>query len=326
MLANDSLLFIDSNKYLDLYRMGKKGKKLLKQLEQQVDHIFVTQQVVREVQRNKIRVAADFLQQQCKELKIQTFGLPDHLSNTYTDQRKNISEQMTDLTTKIRGVNAEVDAWGLNIMEQISHSEDEVSKALSAIFANAVCHSSEELQRAKERKEFGNPPGKGANPIGDQLNWEQILTHFNGKKRLWIISRDSDYGTTYAGKGFLNGFLYDELCTIASEPEVYLFEDLVNGIEDFVDKTGVEAEQRLAPEEAEEIERVEKSLPPNDTLRTILDINRQLNQHSEIYPDILDQLNQLNRRSKIYPYDLDQLNQLNRRSKIYPYDLDQLNQ
>jgi hypothetical protein len=242
--------------------MGKEGKQLLAQLEEQVEYIFVTQQVFNEVKRNKIRVAADFLQQQCKELKIQTFGLPDHLSSTCNDQRKNIREQMSAITTNISEVNAKVDAWGLNIMEQISHSEDEVSKALSAIFANAVSHSSEELQRAKERKELGNPPGKGANPIGDQLSWEQILTHFHGKKRLWIISRDSDYGTTYAGKGFLNGFLYDEICTIASEPEVYLFEDLVNGIKDFVDKTGVKAEQRFAPEEAEHVERVEKSLPP----------------------------------------------------------------
>lgn len=260
MSTNDSLLFIDANKYLDLYRIHK-GKQLLAPLGEQVDYIFVTQQVFREVQRNKILVAAEFLREKFKELKLQTFNLPDHLSSTYIDQRNDILQQMRDITTKIKNLNIEVDALVLNIMEQISRSEDDVSKALSPIFANAVPHSPEELQKARERKELGNPPGKIASAIGDQLTWEQILTHFKGKKRLWIISRDTDYGTFYAGKGFLNRFLYDELCSIASEPEVYLFEDIVEGISHFVDTTGVKAEQRLTPEETEEIGRAEKSLP-----------------------------------------------------------------
>jgi len=260
MSADDSLLFIDANKYLDLYRTDK-GKKLLAPLGEQVDYIFVTQQVFSEVQRNKILVAAEFLKQKSKELKLQTFNLPDHLSSTSVDHRKDILQQMSEIAQNIRNVNANVDALGLGIMEQISRSEDEVSKALFPIFAKAVPHSSEELQRARDRRELGNPPGKVTNPIGDQLTWEQILTHFRGKKRLWIISRDGDYGTVYGGKGFLNHFLYDELCSIASEPEVYLFEDMVEGIKHFVDTTGVKAEKRLTPEEVEEIEKEEKSLP-----------------------------------------------------------------
>jgi len=121
------------------------------------------------------------------------------------------------------------------------------------------------------RREVGNPPGKHANPIGDQLTWEQILTHFKGKRRLWIISRDGDYGTVYGGKGFLNRFLYDELRGVAPDAEVYLFPDTVEGIKHFVDKTGVKAEKRLTPEEVEEIEKEEKSLPqltaPDDAVR-----------------------------------------------------------
>lgn len=277
MPADDSLLFIDANKYLDLYRIDK-GKKLLAPLGEQVDYIFVTQQVFSEVQRNKLLVAAEFLKQKSKELKLQTFNLPDHLSSTSIDQRNGILQQLSEIAQKIKNVNAEVDALVLGIMEQISCSEDEVSKALSPIFVNAVPHSPEELQRARDRRELGNPPGKITNPIGDQLTWEQILTHFKGKKRLWIISRDSDYGTVYGGKGFLNRFLYDELCSIASEPEVYLFEDMVEGIEHFVDTTGVKAEKRLTPEEVEEIEKEEKSLPSlsksNEELRRMMGLPR----------------------------------------------------
>jgi hypothetical protein len=261
MPINDSLLFIDTNKYLDLYRIDK-GKELLTPLKEQADYIFVTKQVVNEVQRNKIVVAADFLKRKFQFLKLQTFNLPDHLSDTYTNQREDILKEMRKITQDIKKVNAQVDAWELSIIKQISCSEDEVSKALSSIFANPVPHTSEELQRARERKELGNPPGKGAGSIGDQLNWEQILTNFKGKKRLWIISRDSDYGIIHDDQSFLNGFLYEELCKIVPAPEVYLFGDIATGIKHFVNKTGVKAEQGLSPEVAEEIEREEKSLPP----------------------------------------------------------------
>ena len=278
MLADDALLFIDANKYLDLYRTDK-GKKLLAPLGEQVGYIFVTQQVVDEVQRNKIFVAAEFLSQKFKELKLQTFNVPDHLSGTSAGQGMGILQQMSEIVQKIKKANDEVDALALGIMEQISRSEDEVSKALAPIFAKAVPHSPEELQRARDRRELGNPPGKIANPIGDQLTWEQILTHFKGRKRLWIISRDGDYGTIYDGKGFLNRFLYDELCKVATAPEVYLFGDMVEGIGHFVETTGVKAEKRLTPEEAQEVENEEKSLPhliqpSEDVRRSLADLAR----------------------------------------------------
>jgi PIN domain len=261
MPADDALLFIDANKYLDLYRTHQ-GKKLLAPLGEQVNYIFVTQQVVAEVQRNKIQIAAEFLNKNFTQLKLQTFNVPDHLSGTSDGWRNDILQQMREFGQKIKSANDKVDAWALSIMEQISCSEDDVSKALAPIFAKAVSYSPEELQRARDRRELGNPPGKTTNPIGDQLTWEQILTHFKGKKRLWIISRDSDYGTVYGDKGFLNCFLYDELCKVANEPEVYLFTDTVEGITHFIHTTGVNAENRLTPEEIEEIEKEEKSLPP----------------------------------------------------------------
>jgi len=275
MPINDSLLFIDSNKYLDLYRIDK-GKKLLTPLVEQIDYIFITQQVANEVQRNKIIVATDFLRKKSKELKLQTLNLPDHLSDASADEkRKNILQGMSEVTQKIKTMNAEVDALVLDSIQQISRSEDEVSRALDQIFARAISHSPEELLRARDRRELGNPPGKIANPIGDQLTWEQILTHFKEKKRLWIISRDGDYGTVYGGKGFPNRFLCDELSKITCNPEVYLFEDIVEGINHFVDLTGAKADQRLTPEEVEEITREEKALPysyqPNESFQKAIE-------------------------------------------------------
>jgi hypothetical protein len=70
----------------------------------------------------------------------------------------------------------------MGIMEKISQSNDEVSTVLTPLFVKAVPHREEELQRAKQRKECGQPPGKKAGPIGDQLTWEQILARFVRRK------------------------------------------------------------------------------------------------------------------------------------------------
>ncbi len=261
MSADDTSLFIDANKYLDLYRTDK-GKKLLAPLAEQVDYIFVTQRVVDEVQRNKIQVAADYLAAKFKELKLLTFNVPDHLTGAEAGQSAGILQEMGDVCKRLKMLNSKVDALALGILEQISSSEDEVSKALAPIFERAIPHSQEEIQRARERREFGNPPGKASNPIGDQLTWEQILSHFQGKRRLWIISRDGDYGTLFGGKGFINRFLYEELQAVSPGAEAFLFADTVEGITHFVAATGVKAEKRLTPEEVEEIEKEEQSLPP----------------------------------------------------------------
>jgi hypothetical protein len=50
MPTEDALLFIDANKYLDLYRTST-GRLILAAIRQQADYIFVTQTVVNEVQR-----------------------------------------------------------------------------------------------------------------------------------------------------------------------------------------------------------------------------------------------------------------------------------
>jgi hypothetical protein len=294
MPANDALLFIDANVYLDLYRRDK-GKKLLAPLIEQVDYIFVTQQVVAEVQRNKISVAAAFLLQKFKELNLQTFDVPDHLSGTVDGQNKDILNQMREIKKSVEKVNKEINALALGIMEQISCSGDEVSTALSPIFENAVNHSPEELQRARDRREIGNPPGKSTDPIGDQLTWEQILTHFQGKKRLWIISKDSDYGTIYGGKGILNHFLYNELRKVVSSPEVYFFQDVVEGLNHFVNTTSVKAEKRLTPEDEEEIKTEERSLPylilTNEEMRQMMaDVLESLPSNEEMRQTLKSQL------------------------------------
>ena len=71
-------LFIDANQYLDLYRVVA-GKKLLNYLEKFNSSIFVTKQIVGEVQRSKLGVAHEFFSRYFKERNETNVQVPDHL-------------------------------------------------------------------------------------------------------------------------------------------------------------------------------------------------------------------------------------------------------
>jgi PIN domain len=265
MPTDDALLFIDANQYLDLYRTVT-GKRLLAPLSEQAANIFVTQQVVDEVTRRKIEVASDFLARQFIALKLQTYKVPDHLFGTTEEESKSIRGKMEEIHQKIKQVNKDLNALAMGIMEKIRQSNDEVSVVLTPLFANAVHHREDEWERAKQRKEHGRPPGKKADPVGDQLTWEQILSRFVGKKKLWIITKDSDYGTIYDGRGFLNQFLYDELRKASPDAEAFMFNDVVDGIKHFADVTGVKADTLPTPKEHQAIKDENNTLIPLDWL------------------------------------------------------------
>jgi hypothetical protein len=263
MTAENALLFIDANKYLDLYRLVK-GRPILASIGQQAKHIFVTQQVVEEVKRRKVEVTADFLERHFTNLKLQTYPVHEHLFGRSEEDSKKIQSTMKKIGRQVDKLNKDLKELAMTIMDRVSQSADEVSAVLDPIFAKAEPHEERELQRAHDRKERGNPPGKQTDPIGDQLTWEQILSRFVGKRKLWVISGDSDYGTIYEDKGYLNQLLYQELRAISSDAEAFFFRDVSTGIRHFAQTTGVDADKLPTPQEIEEIKEEEKRLPPLD--------------------------------------------------------------
>src|SRR5262249_8230502 len=78
-------------------------------------------------------------------------------------------------------------------LQSIAQSTDSVSVAPRPLLTAAVPPSEAELIAARLRKELGNPPGKPSDPLGDQLTWEQLLTHVQPTDELWIVTRDLDY-------------------------------------------------------------------------------------------------------------------------------------
>ena len=119
------------------------------------------------------------------------------------------------------------------------------------------------------RKEKGNPPGKREDPLGDQLTWEQLLSHAKGKSKVWIISSDQDYFAKLEGKRFLNPFLHQELVAVNTAPtQVFCFDNLDEAIRDFVKQTGVKAEALPTEEESRKIE--EEALKIKDDVTAVL--------------------------------------------------------
>lgn len=167
-----AVLFIDANRYLDLYGLVD-GKKLLDLLEQQKTYIFVSAQIVDEVLRNKLQCAHKFFSDTFKELNEIKASVPDHLLGISAEEIKKfrkILEEAKDVRKKLTDHAAET-------LRKISRSEDDVSKRLDALLDNSLKPTDDEMLRARKRKETGNPPGKPSDPLGDQITWEQLHRH-----------------------------------------------------------------------------------------------------------------------------------------------------
>jgi hypothetical protein len=268
MLVEDAVIFIDTQLYVDLYRTVS-GKDLLALLEEQRDYIFITEQIVGEVNKHKLSDAKDFFQRECQIAKNAWTKLPNHLFDDDGTIVKRISEKLRTAAKLVREATEELERAVADTLHSISLSEDTVSKALAPLFARARPHKPEELERAIARNARGIPPGKKAAPIGDELNWEQFLSFvkYSGKRRLWIISRDTDYCLTHGKRAiFLLPPLHQELMRhISPPPDVYAFTNIPDGIKHFSENTGVKADKLPTAERVEQIKKEQEKLPPSGT-------------------------------------------------------------
>jgi PIN domain len=260
------ILFIDANLYLDLFRTVS-GKKVLDTVEEQQKYIFVTTQIVNEVQRNKVRVAASFLATQ--QLNLDGIAVPDHLLSTTDSTVEDMRKQLHKIGTSVGKTKKDFRKLADDLLKQVSRSEDEVSKRLGPLFSQAATPDREEFERAIYRKRLGHPPGKKNDTLGDQISWEQLLTHCKAKDKpkLWIITRDSDYATAHDGKMYLNALLYLELGNLyRAAPDVFCFNNIPDAIKHFSETERVRADKLPTPEETKQIKEEQASLPRLDWL------------------------------------------------------------
>jgi hypothetical protein len=260
-------LFVDANQYLDFFRLVA-GKKLLDSLEEQAGYIFLSTQIVDEVLRNKVTVAHSFFLHAFKEPS--SITIPDHLLGINDQETNKLRRQAQALRDNLK----RLASLASDAITQISLSEDETSKRLQALFARAAAPTADELQRARDRKERGNPPGKQDGPLGDQIIWEQLLPHCKQHNitRLWVIINDRDFYTKHDKLVLLNPLLRRDLIEACGPKiEIHCFTDLLRGLTDFGTNAGVKAEKLPTEKEAAEITTEIDSLLPLDWMNQGID-------------------------------------------------------
>jgi hypothetical protein len=225
-------IFVDANIYLDFYRI-KSTKSLLPAIGSMAPHIVVTEQVVAEVLRNKVDVARSLLREDINKFTLNSPLLPDFLTKQAVDETSaDINNRLKAWENEYKEINKLVEKIYDRTICHVSRGDDEVSKTLEHIFSNALNPTAEDIAKARQRKDFGRPPGKKGDPIGDELSWEQLISLRNETgSEIWVVSRDEDFYTLSITKNPVpNAYLLREL---GDGPNVLFFKDLPTALKNF---------------------------------------------------------------------------------------------
>jgi len=228
------LIFIDTNIYLRFFDSNSKEfKRLLDDLIIVKSNIFVTNQIINEIERNKLNVFNKSISNYKKNVKISEVNLPEHIDGNNTRKLEEWNNKRRRIEEDNEKLIKELDVIFEENISNISISKDNVSLKLKSIFQNISHASSEEITLARIRKEIGNPPGKKEDPIGDQITWEQLLNKIPQINRIWIITNDFDFYSKFKTTCYLNPYLSQELLNKHSEIEINIFESLSDGLRHF---------------------------------------------------------------------------------------------
>lgn len=254
------VIFIDANIYLRFFDSNQRiFKKLLDELLKIENDIFITNQIVNEVNRNKLSVFEKSITNYKNKAVIEKVMIPEHFvmeTNTidiikWNIKRKEIEEKNDILCN-------ELETFFDENLRNISYSKDFVSLKLNSIFKNKMIETEEELLKSKCRKEIGNPPGKQNDSLGDQISWEQLLNKIKIADETWIISNDFDYFTKHNKRLYLNSFLINEVLSENPKLKINCFNTLSDGLKSYFKTNPVN--DNIGTKELDEISEEEHRL------------------------------------------------------------------
>jgi len=205
------LLFIDTNIYLDFYRIRNEVKaSFLEHVEAIRDSLIVTDQVEMEFKKNRQAAILEGMKELKPLSKINVPGVikKDKSATALEHDYKRINDRIKKLKSRLD-----------NVFENPVRY-DKVYQVLQRLFLKKQDidlyrkHKKryEVREFAKKRFMLGYPPRKKSDTsIGDAINWEWLIYVAEEKNAdIWIVSRDSDYGVIQENKGFLNDWLKQE--------------------------------------------------------------------------------------------------------------------
>ncbi len=206
------LIFIDTNIFLDFYRMGNEARaRFIQHLEKAISQIIMTRQVLMEFKNNRQRVIIKTINSYKLPDQIQRPGLLSE-DRTYEALKKdilNVTKRIKALKERMKRILTE------------PQKNDPIYKLVHRIYKNKSPYvlniEAEELYGikglAQQRFILGYPPRKnGDTSAGDSVNWEWIVSVSKRVKpdEVLIVSRDSDFGDIFDNSTYLNDWLKQE--------------------------------------------------------------------------------------------------------------------
>lgn len=212
-MADEWLIFVDTNVFLDFYRSsGESAKRQLVALERHKDRLITGDQVRMEFLKNRQKVILKTIQDMKKPSKD---GLPQIFAGTTPALM--MGKHQSSAIKQYNKIKEKADKM---LADPTQH--DTVYKIFNRIFDQKtslnLCRPKKERfeirNLARKRFVLGYPPRKsGDTSIGDALNWEWIIRcaqKTDPNQHILIVSRDGDFGAVHEGKAYLNDWLYRE--------------------------------------------------------------------------------------------------------------------
>lgn len=178
-------IFIDANIILDFYRSNNDAIAVFEELIKNSESIILTSQIVDEYFRNREVVLLGLKNKFTSEFKI------DNFSSSFLQSLKYFQE-LNDIRDAYNKKRKEIERIINEIIDD--PTKDDIAKHfLNLISSRGIVIlnvTSDIVKLAQERKLRGNPPVSDKYSVGDEINWELLLTM---NDNLIIVARDNTY-------------------------------------------------------------------------------------------------------------------------------------
>ena len=180
-------LFIDTNVFLHFYHYSGDDLAELDKLSVLIRNsdlkLYLPEQVCEEFYRNRDNTLADALKEFRKDKLDKQFPQVTKHYEEYKKMREAIKlyeESKQSILTKLKN--------------DIVTDNLKADKVIESLFSNAslIQLDAELIDKAKQRFDLGNPPGKNKS-YGDAIIWESLLRAIPNSEPLVFISDDGDY-------------------------------------------------------------------------------------------------------------------------------------
>lgn len=305
-MAIKKLLFIDTNIWLDFYRVrNETGLGLLKHAEDISSDIIVTYQLEGEFKRNRQAAILEGMKELKPPPQVPRPGIfsDAQASRVMAKHLKQVEAQVKKLRQKLARVldNPAMYDQVYQACQRIFHREE------SPIVLGRNDKLGDSIRRLAFRRFLhGCPPRKrGDTSIGDAFNWEWMI-HCARKNtaELVIVSRDSDYGALFEDKTYVNDDLRQEFGErVSKKRKLLVYHKLSDALKHFAIPVSAQEEKAESEIVASANQQQRTGLKSMDRYTEIL---RQAGRNDVATKmSLLDFINQLGELDRAYTHALE---------------------